>query len=61
MERSVWVMVIHAVVVAFAALTGFAYLTLLERKLLARMQHRVGPNKAGAKGSYSIYRIAEAG
>jgi NADH-quinone oxidoreductase subunit H len=45
-------MIIHAFVLAFAALTGFAYLTLMERKLLARMQHRVGPNKAGPRGMF---------
>ncbi|MBA3469929.1 MAG: NADH-quinone oxidoreductase subunit NuoH [Herpetosiphonaceae bacterium] len=52
MDRSLWVMIIHAFVLAFAALTGFAYLTLMERKLLARMQHRVGPNKAGPRGLF---------
>ncbi|MFN2224214.1 MAG: NADH-quinone oxidoreductase subunit NuoH [Chloroflexota bacterium] len=34
-------------VVSLVAVTGFAYLTLMERKVLARMQHRVGPNRAG--------------
>ncbi|HEY1011398.1 MAG TPA: complex I subunit 1 family protein [Herpetosiphonaceae bacterium] len=46
------IMIIHAVVLAFAALTGFAYLTLLERKVLARLQHRVGPNRAGPRGFF---------
>ena len=32
---------------SFAVITGFAYTTLLERKLLARLQARVGPNRAG--------------
>jgi len=31
-------------------LGGFAYLTLYERKVLARMQSRVGPNRAGPWG-----------
>ncbi len=52
MDRSLWVMIIHAFVLAFAALTGFAYLTLMERKVLARMQHRVGPNQAGPRGLF---------
>jgi NADH-quinone oxidoreductase subunit H len=30
-----------------AVITGFAYTTLLERKLLARLQVRLGPNRAG--------------
>ena len=34
-------------IIAFAVITGFAYTTLLERKLLARLQARVGPNRAG--------------
>ena len=34
-------------VVTLAVVTGFAYTTLLERKLLAKFQHRVGPNRAG--------------
>ena len=34
-------------IVSFAVITGFAYTTLLERKFLARLQHRVGPNRAG--------------
>ena len=34
-------------IVSFAVITGFAYTTLLERKLLARLQARLGPNRAG--------------
>ncbi|MCA9929187.1 MAG: NADH-quinone oxidoreductase subunit NuoH [Anaerolineales bacterium] len=34
-------------IISFAVITGFAYTTLLERKVLARLQHRVGPNRAG--------------
>ena len=29
---------------------GFAYLTYYERKVLARMQVRIGPNRAGPAG-----------
>jgi NADH-quinone oxidoreductase subunit H len=31
-------------------LTGFAYLTFYERKTLARIQVRIGPNRAGPRG-----------
>ncbi len=31
-------------------LTGFAYTTLLERRVIARFQSRVGPNRAGPQG-----------
>jgi NADH-quinone oxidoreductase subunit H len=34
-------------VMSMVVITGFAYTTLLERKVLARMQARVGPNRAG--------------
>ena len=34
-------------IMSLAVITGFAYTTLLERKLLARLQGRVGPNRAG--------------
>jgi len=42
--------ILKTLVLVFVALTGFAYLTLLERKLLARLQARVGPNRAGPAG-----------
>lgn len=45
---------IHSVVVSgliiVSLLTGFAYLTLLERRVLARIQVRIGPNRAGPWG-----------
>jgi NADH-quinone oxidoreductase subunit H len=34
-------------IITFVVIAGFAYATLFERKVLARMQHRVGPNRAG--------------
>jgi len=42
--------VLRSVAVIFVLLTGFAYLTLLERKLLGRFQVRYGPNRAGTFG-----------
>jgi NADH-quinone oxidoreductase subunit H len=42
--------VIKSLVVIFALLTGFAYLTLYERRALARIQARIGPNRAGPQG-----------
>ena len=41
---------IKALVVTLALLTGFAYLTWYERRALARLQVRVGPNRAGPFG-----------
>ncbi|MBM2843777.1 MAG: nuoH [Anaerolineales bacterium] len=42
--------VIISVLIIVSLLTGFAYLTLLERRVLARMQVRIGPNRAGPLG-----------
>lgn len=42
--------VIKAVILLLIGLTGFAYLTLLERRALARIQVRIGPNRAGPWG-----------
>ncbi len=41
---------IKSVIVILALLTGFAYLTWYERRALARIQARVGPNRAGPFG-----------
>ncbi len=41
---------IKAVVLVLVLLGAFAYMTLVERKLLGRMQNRVGPNRTGPFG-----------
>lgn len=46
-----WQIALYSLIVgfimAFVIISGFAYTTLLERKLLARLQARIGPNRAG--------------
>ncbi|MCJ7658115.1 MAG: NADH-quinone oxidoreductase subunit NuoH [Anaerolineales bacterium] len=42
--------IIEAFLIIFVLLGGFAYLTLFERKALARIQVRIGPNRAGPFG-----------
>jgi NADH-quinone oxidoreductase subunit H len=42
--------VAKSVFLLFVLLTGFAYLTFYERKALARIQVRIGPNRAGPGG-----------
>ena len=42
--------VIKAVILLLFGVTGFAYLTLYERRALARIQVRIGPNRAGPWG-----------
>ncbi|HEY5730391.1 MAG TPA: NADH-quinone oxidoreductase subunit NuoH [Anaerolineales bacterium] len=41
---------IKALIVTLGLLTGFAYLTWYERRTLARIQARIGPNRAGPFG-----------
>jgi len=43
---------IMSVVILGGLLTGFAYMTLIERRVLARMQVRSGPNRVGLNGSF---------
>src|SRR5579864_7986790 len=44
--------VIKSAVVIFALLTAFAYMTLIERRVVAKMQGRLGPNRAGPSGMF---------
>src|SRR6266550_4161670 len=41
---------IKSAIVIFALLTAFAYMTLIERRVVAKMQGRLGPNRAGPFG-----------
>lgn len=41
---------IKSALILMVLLTGFAYLTYFERKTLARIQVRIGPNRAGPAG-----------
>ena len=45
-----WVSLIQAFVIINLVMVTFAYLTLAERKVMARMQLRYGPNRAGFRG-----------
>ena len=45
-----WVVAIKALVMSLALLGAFAYMTLVERRLLGRFQHRLGPNRVGPFG-----------
>ena len=42
--------VIKSIILLVVMLTGFAYLTFYERRALARIQVRIGPNRAGPGG-----------
>lgn len=45
-----WMVGLKAFLVIFGLLTAFAYMTLIERRLLARIQIRQGPNRVGPNG-----------
>jgi len=42
--------IVKSLILIVALLVGFMYLTLYERKALARIQVRIGPNRAGPRG-----------
>lgn len=42
--------ILSAAIIFFILLTGFAYTTVLERRFIAMIQSRIGPNRAGPKG-----------
>nr|BBH89761.1 NADH-quinone oxidoreductase subunit 8 [Thermosporothrix sp. COM3] len=44
--------IIKSIILIFILLTIFAYMTLIERVVLARMQGRLGPNRAGPFGMF---------
>jgi NADH-quinone oxidoreductase subunit H len=46
----IWEILIKSLTLILVLLTGFAYLTYYERRALARIQSRVGPNRAGPWG-----------
>lgn len=47
---SLFIHLAKSVMVIAALLTGFAYATLFERRVIARMQSRIGPNRTGPGG-----------
>ena len=51
MDWTFWLeWVLKGLILCLILLTGFAYLTWYERRALARIQIRVGPNRAGPQG-----------
>ncbi len=50
MNEAWWISLIKAVVIINLVLLTFAYMTLIERKVMGRMQLRYGPNRAGPFG-----------
>lgn len=46
----IWEWVIKSLLILLSLTAGFAYVTLYERRLIAKFQVRVGPNRAGPHG-----------
>src|SRR5271165_822807 len=44
--------IVKSVIIIAALLTIFAYMTLIERRVIARLQMRLGPNRAGPLGMF---------
>src|SRR5437868_10481610 len=44
--------VIKSAIVIFALLTAFAYMTLIERRVVAKIQGRLGPNRVSPSGMF---------
>src|SRR5579859_127345 len=44
--------IIKSAIAIFALLTAFAYMTLIERRVVAKLQGRLGPNRAGPAGMF---------
>jgi NADH-quinone oxidoreductase subunit H len=52
---------VKSIVVIVGLLTAFAYLTLVERYVVAKIQSRIGPNRVGAIGPIAVLQpIADA-
>src|SRR5215212_8329032 len=41
---------VRSLVIIFALLTGMAYMTWFERRVISRLQVRIGPNRVGPAG-----------
>jgi NADH-quinone oxidoreductase subunit H len=55
------VALVKSVVLLVALLTAFAYLTLVERYVVAKIQSRIGPNRVGRVGPFALLQpIADA-
>lgn len=44
--------IVKSAIVIFALLTAFAYMTLIERRIVAKLQGRLGPNRLGPLGMF---------
>jgi NADH-quinone oxidoreductase subunit H len=50
LDNPIFADVIKSIIAIVALLTAFAYMTLIERRVIAKMQGRLGPNRTGPFG-----------
>jgi NADH-quinone oxidoreductase subunit H len=51
-NNEIVVTIVKSAILIIALLTVFAYMTLIERRVVARLQGRIGPNRAGPLGLF---------
>ncbi|MBV9707006.1 MAG: NADH-quinone oxidoreductase subunit NuoH [Chloroflexi bacterium] len=50
LHNAIFAAIVKSAIVIVALLTAFAYMTLIERRVVAKMQGRLGPNRTGPFG-----------
>src|SRR5215469_6482950 len=51
-NNEIFAAIIKSAIIIFVLMTAFAYMTLIERRVVARIQGRLGPNRAGPFGVF---------
>jgi NADH-quinone oxidoreductase subunit H len=52
LNNEIFASLVKSAIVIFALLTAFAYMTLIERRVVAKIQGRIGPNRVGPLGFF---------
>src|SRR5215472_15798867 len=52
LNTEIFAAIVKSAIVIFALLTAFAYMTLIERRVVAKLQGRLGPNRVGPLGLF---------
>src|SRR6516225_2120257 len=52
LNNEIFATIVKSAIGIFALLTAFAYMTLIERRVVAKIQGRLGPNRVGPFGAF---------